>query len=403
VLSSSLQRDEILRTAARLLADLFEVDHCGIVLLASDSPDAFLVAEYPDTGQVGLNIPFREDPSLEPLFAGRTVIIEQVETAEMTDDSRQALRQVGAQSVLIAPLIARQVMIGSIGLDSVTRPRAFTADERETFATIAGQLALVIQNADLYEAALAAARLKSEFLANVSHELRTPLNAIIGYSEMLLSEVYGQLNNAQRDRLARVHTGGRQLYDLINKVLDLSRIEAGQMPLRRESVPLDEPVRDALSSVMPQAEARGLTLHVHLPPDTPHLYADPQHLRQVLINLLDNAVKFTHEGSISLSARLVHIRAGQANGWQPPVRAHDGDWLLLVVEDTGIGIAPEDQAYIFEPFRQVDGSSAREYPGTGLGLAITQQLVALNGGCIWVESAEGQGSRFGLLLPVESA
>lgn len=399
LITSTLQRDLVLTTAARQLTELFEVDHCGIVLLAKDSGEASLVAEYPDTGNLGMSVPYRDDPLLEPLFMGQAVEMSYIETARITPQTRDTMERIQVQSTLLGPLIARDVMIGTIGLDSITRPRKFTAEEHETFMTITGQLALAIQNADLYEDALVANRLKSEFLANVSHELRTPLNSIIGYSEMLLSEVYGAINDAQRERINRVHKSGTQLFALINQVLDLSRIEAGQMPVQPEPLHIAGPVADAVSSVTPQAEAKGLALTINLPPDIPQIYADPHHVRQIITNLLGNAIKFTHEGGVTLTARMLRI---PAEDWQPPphIRPQGGDWLLLAVADTGIGIAPEDQTYIFDPFRQVDGSSVREYSGTGLGLAITYQLVALHNGHLWVESQAGQGSTFCVLLPV---
>jgi signal transduction histidine kinase len=402
IVSSTLDRDEILNAAARQLTELFGVDHCGIVLMY-DKENAMLVAEYPPTGAIGRSIPVVGSVIFEALAKGDTLAIGDVENDPIDDTSRGNLRSVGARSVLLAPLIARHRLLGSIGLDSIARARVFTAEEHETYMTIAAQLALAIQNAELYQEAIEANRIKSEFLANVSHELRTPLNSIIGYTEMMLQEAYGAINDAQRDRLMRVHTGGQQLHDLINNVLDLSKIEAGQMTLSPDWMSISEPVQRAIANVTPQAQAKGLNLRVSVGDNIPQIYADSQRVRQILTNLLDNAVKFTHSGDVALHVWLLNLRNGQTEtGWTPPANLDvaDGEWLAISISDTGIGIAPNDQEYIFDAFRQVDGSSTREYQGSGLGLAITRQFVALHSGHIWVESVVGRGSTFALLLPI---
>jgi signal transduction histidine kinase len=401
IVSSTLDRDEILNAAARQLTELFGVDHCGIVLMY-DKENALLVAEYPPTENIGRSIPVAGSIIFETLAKGGTLAIEDVDNDPIDDTSRGNLKSVGARSVLLAPLIARHRLMGSIGLDSIARARVFTAEEHETHMTIAAQLALAIQNAELYQEAIEANRIKSEFLANVSHELRTPLNSIIGYTEMMLQEAYGAINDSQRDRLLRVHTGGQQLHDLINNVLDLSKIEAGQMTLSPDWMSIHEPVQRAIANVTPQSQAKGLTLTVDVDDNIPQIYVDGQRIRQILTNLLDNAVKFTHTGSVALHVWVMNLQDGQTEtGWMSPphLDVADGEWLAISVSDTGIGIASNDQEYIFDAFRQVDGSSTREYQGSGLGLAITRQFVALHNGHIWIESAVGRGSTFALLLP----
>jgi CheY-like chemotaxis protein len=247
-------------------------------------------------------------------------------------------------------------------------------------------------------------RLKSEFLANISHELRTPLNAIIGYSELLINNMYGDLNPKQFDRIERVNISGKHLLELINDVLDLSKIEAGQMRLDIESLDVEEMMQHALTDVLPQAEMNGLQITLEIAPELPHVRGDSHRLRQIMINLLGNAVKFTKQGGIRARVKPLSIYGGMAlDDLSMPAgtKVADGEWLMISVSDTGIGIAPENHRIIFDAFRQVDGSSVREYGGTGLGLAIAKRLIGMHNGHIWVESQLEVGSTFYILLPVE--
>jgi signal transduction histidine kinase/CheY-like chemotaxis protein len=301
-------------------------------------------------------------------------------------------------------LIARDRLIGSIGLDSLTRLRTFAEGERETAVSIASHVALAIDNAALYEQAVIANRLKSEFLANMSHELRTPLNAIIGFSEVLLSEIYGQLNEVQKDRILRVNSGGKHLLNLINDVLDLSKIEAGQMELDLIPVFITDLLHDLILDFTPRVQEKQLTLQMDAPETLPRIHVDAQRTRQILTNLLDNAIKFTHAGGITIkaySARSVEGKLAGRPASPPRFDLPNGTWMGIAVQDTGIGIRPEDHEIIFEAFRQADSSTTRSYEGTGLGLAITQQLVAMHHGHLWVESVPGVGSTFTVLLPCE--
>jgi signal transduction histidine kinase len=393
LLASTLNRDQILKIAVQQLAELFNADQTRIYLIDTQGY-AQVVAEHPPHSLPAMTIATEElgHELLEHFQQGEVLSVGDVESDDLPDIVRLALRSVGAQSSLIAPLVARDHLIGGIVLNSLKHLNHFKGEEQETCMTVAGQLALAITNADLYEEALAANRLKSEFLANISHELRTPLNAIIGYSELLLDGTYGTVNAEQYDRINRLHNNGHQLHYLINNVLDLSKIEAGQMSVAFEALDIAKPVELAIANVAPQADAKGLKLNVDLAHPLPHIAADAQRIRQILTNLLGNAVKFTHQGSVSLVIE----------GIQTQENLPDGDWLIIRVSDTGIGIAPEDQSYIFDAFRQVDGSSIREYSGTGLGLAITRELVKMHHGHIWVESTPGQGSTFTVLLPTVS-
>ncbi|HEV8198806.1 MAG TPA: ATP-binding protein [Candidatus Polarisedimenticolia bacterium] len=224
--------------------------------------------------------------------------------------------------------------------------------------------------------------LKSEFLANMSHELRTPLNAIIGFSELLLDPGFGTLNDDQRGYTSDIHASGRHLLGLINDILDLSKIEAGKMRLAREVFEIGPVADEALALLKIEAARKGLALQAQVDHPDDRLDADRSKVKQILSNLLSNAVKFTPAaGRVTLTVR----RAGEA--------------ALFVVEDTGIGIRPEDQERIFEAFTQVDGSLARQYQGTGLGLTLVRRFVELHGGTLRLESEPDRGSRFLVEIP----
>ena len=225
-------------------------------------------------------------------------------------------------------------------------------------------------------------RLKSEFLANMSHELRTPLNAIIGYSQLMLDGIDGPLNEQQISDLRRVTTAGSTLLGLINGLLDIAKIEAGRMEIERRAIRLEPAIAKVVDLVRPTAEAKGIELRVSVPPGLPAVSADGARLDQVLTNLVANAVKFTERGTVTVGARV------------------EGADVVVSVADTGIGIAPAAQGYIFDEFRQEDASTTRQFGGTGLGLAIAKKLVELQDGRIWLESAPGRGSTFFFSLPI---
>jgi PAS domain S-box-containing protein len=228
-----------------------------------------------------------------------------------------------------------------------------------------------------------ASRLKSEFLASMSHELRTPINAVLGYTSLMREEIYGELTSKQKNALDKINTASQHLLDLINDILDLSKIEAGKMPVYLEEVRLRQVLGELAESVDPLVREKSLAFHLEVDEDIPPMFTDRTKLKQILLNLLSNAVKFTASGSVSL----IGERTGES-------------LVRISVIDTGIGIKEEDLDKIFEDFRQVDQSPTREYGGTGLGLSITRKLIALLGGTIQVESGYGRGSRFSVNLPI---
>src|SRR5215475_2181871 len=229
-----------------------------------------------------------------------------------------------------------------------------------------------------------ASRAKSEFLANMSHELRTPLNAILGFTEIMLDELYGEVPPNLREPLVDIQTNGRHLLRLINDVLDLSKIEAGRLELGVEEYSVQEIVDVVHTSLKSLAIEKGLAFSASVPPDLPTARGDGRRITQCLMNLAGNALKFTRHGRVDIDVRF------------------DDGWLTYGVSDTGIGIPKEEVENIFAEFRQVDTTITREYGGTGLGLSITKRLVELHGGRIGVESELGKGSRFFFTLPLRT-
>jgi len=292
------------------------------------------------------------------------------------------------RSAAHVPLATRGVITGLLSV-YFKGEAEITESEARTLRTVARLVSVAKENADLVGELRdnnfqleRANRLKSEFLANVSHELRTPMNAIIGYSKLMLDGLDGELNSQQESDLQRVTTAADNLLGLINGLLDLSKIEAGRMEINVEELDVRPIIEDVMSLIQPQSDAKELQVQAIVPIELPTVLADRARFRQVLVNLVSNAVKFTDVGTVVISAS-----------------TGDG-WVTLSVSDTGIGISKDAQAYIFDEFRQADASTTRRYGGTGLGLAISKRLVALHGGRIWVESGANGGSVFSFTMPV---
>ncbi len=292
------------------------------------------------------------------------------------------------------PLRVGDRVIGVLDVQA-TRTYAFTPEDVQVLQLLADQLAVAVENARAYELARRALQdmrradeLKSQFLASMSHELRTPLNSIIGFSRIILKGIDGPITDLQRQDLEAIFNAGQHLLSLINDILDLSKIEAGKMELTFTEVDVAEMVQDVLTTTQALVKDKPVQLEADIEPDLPPLRVDAKRFRQILLNLLSNAAKFTKEG---------HIRV-RAYREVDPLTAYTE--VVLAVEDTGPGIAPEHVERLFQPFYQVDNSLTREVGGTGLGLAITRNLVELHGGRIWVESEIGRGSTFYVAFPV---
>ncbi len=294
------------------------------------------------------------------------------------------------------PLIAGERLIGVLDVQA-TEINAFTEDSVRMLQLLATQLAVAIENAQAYELerqALEEMRradeLKSQFLANMSHELRTPLNSIIGFSRVILKGIDGPITDLQQQDLTAIYNAGQHLLGLINDILDLSKIEAGKMELAFEEVDIGDLVNSVMSTAVGLVKDKPVELVKEIQPDLPIIHADPIRVRQVLLNLVSNAAKFTENGYIKVFARL---QKGP----------HGLEEVLIGVEDTGPGISKEDQEKLFKPFSQVDASLTRKTGGTGLGLSISRNLVEMHGGRIWVESEVGKGSTFYFTLPLIQA
>jgi signal transduction histidine kinase len=302
---------------------------------------------------------------------------------------RDTLIRFGYRALLSVPLLREDQIIGSLSFNRKA-PGEFPPEVVDVLKTFATQSALAIQNARLFREIAdksaqleAASRHKSEFLANMSHELRTPLNAIIGFSEVLSEGMFGEINEKQTEYLKDILESGRHLLSLINDILDLSKIEAGRMELEETGFDLPQAIDNAVTLVRERAHRRGISLHTGVDGRLGEIRADERKVKQVLLNLLSNALKFTPEGG------RVEVRAGVVD-----------NMTEISVIDTGVGIAPQDQEAVFEEFRQV-GTADKKVEGTGLGLALSRKFIELHGGRIWVTSEVGNGSTFTFTLPFQ--
>jgi GAF domain-containing protein len=392
-ISSTLDLDKVLQTIVSRAVQLTGLD-------------AGAIYEYDEERQVfnlrgGENVPEEivELNRSEPVrigegAIGRAAVTRQpVQVADLAAGRRQTrgrdvLLQIGARALLAVPLLSEGHILGAL---TVTRhsPGEFPADVIALLETFAAQSAIAIQNARLFreieqkgrELEIASQH-KSQFLASMSHELRTPLNAILGFNEMILGEVYGEVSEDMRPPLAQMQSSGRHLLRLINNVLDLAKIEANKMELSRSDYAVQDILAMVHSTLQALAAEKGLEFAVSAPDELPLAYGDGGRLSQCLINLAGNAIKFTRQGRVEIRAAL------------------EGDTLSFSVADTGIGIPADKIDGLFTEFKQTDAAIASEYGGTGLGLAITKKFIEMHGGRIWVESEPGKGSTFIFEVPL---
>jgi len=393
--SFSLNLNEVLNTIITQAVQLSGTDGGSIYEFDEDARE-FRIATVSGTSQETLDALRRTRIPLEDTFLGQAAVLgRSLELPDLRaaplDPHLSVLAQGGWRSLVAVPMLREGRIVGAMVVRRHA-PGNVPQEICDLLETFAGQSALALINAKLYRqlerqsAALeVASRHKSEFLASMSHELRTPLNAIIGFSEVLLERMFGELNERQDDYLRDIRSSGKHLLELLNDILDLSKIEAGQMVLNRSEFAVRESLEYCLSMVRERALKQRILLSLEVDPEVGLLDADRLRFRQVVLNLLSNAVKFTPDGG------RVDVRAS--------VRDQD---LVVLVADTGVGVPAEDRERIFDSFQQ--GTRHDEQTeGTGLGLTLSKRILELHGGRIWVESEAGQGSTFGIALPTESS
>jgi signal transduction histidine kinase len=431
LLSSPHALDNLMATILDLLFEIMSLDRAVIMLLNEET--AKLEPRY-----------IKHAPTSRDDRYSNTVIqyvmqknVSVLSSDATTDERFGASTSITSQSIrstMCVPLKVRDKMLGVLYVDNLSVPYQFAEQELEFLTGFANQAAVALENSMLYkhieeqskaresellklvaertknlsdalseadnarkeaerqreisELAMAAAKdanmSKSQFLANISHELRTPLNAIIGYSEILEEESDISTDDLATD-LKKIKAAAKHLLALINDILDLSKIEAGKMELNIETFNLQNLMEDVVSTIRPLIEKHSITLHVDCPENLGFMHADHTRIRQILLNLLSNACKFTDGGDIYISAEREKVE--------------DEEWIVFRVKDTGIGMNEEQQSKLFRPFTQVDSSTTRRYGGTGLGLAISRRFCQMMNGGISVQSEPGKGSTFTFRLP----
>ena len=380
--------DAIAESAARLCAAT------DAVIRVVEGDAARMVAHF---GTLQIRPHAEAIPIVKETFSGRAILerrtihIDNVRSPQIQADFSRALIQtpgVPFHSILVAPLLREDEAIGTIDIRS-DQVRRFSDKQVELLQTFAAQAVIAIQNVRLFNEIQEksrqleiANRHKSQFLANMSHELRTPLNCINGFSEMLLANMFGELNEKQAEFLRDINTSGEHLLALINDVLDLSKIEAGRMELFLTAFDPGITLDNSVMLVKERASRRGIAVNLAVDDQLDTWVGDERKIRQVVLNLLSNAIKFTPEGGH------IDVRATRENGE-----------MVVAVTDTGIGIRPEDQERIFEEFQQAGSDYTKKAEGTGLGLALSRKFVELHGGTITVRSTEGKGSTFTFRIP----
>ena len=393
-LSSTLDLETVLNTIVARANQLAGTDACSVYEYDAEAEEFHLRATHnldEEVVAVARRTPIRKGEGVQGRMA---VTREPVQIPDISREDayrgplRDVLLRTGTHALLAVPLLREDHLVGGLTVNRKT-PGEFSPEIVELLKTFATQSALAIQNARLFREIEAksreleiASQHKSQFLANMSHELRTPLNAILGYTELIADGIYGEVPEKMREVLERVQQSGRHLLGLINDILDLSKIEAGQLTLALGDYSMEAVVSTVATAVGALAAEKKLRLDVALEPELPMGRGDERRLTQVLLNLVGNAIKFTEAGSVGL-------RAGAGDGR-----------FVVAVTDTGPGIAESDREKIFEEFQQATSTTTRAKGGTGLGLAIARRIIEMHGGRLWVESTVDQGSTFSFTVPV---
>jgi signal transduction histidine kinase/response regulator RpfG family c-di-GMP phosphodiesterase len=394
VATSILDQETMLSQAVELIRERFGFYHVQIFLIDEAKQFALL---YKSTGEVGRKLLARghklaigsQSVIGQVTYQRQPIVVRDADAVEAGSIHHRNEFLPETRAELAIPLQVGDTLIGALDVQS-TSPNAFPAEEISVLETLAAQLAIAIQNARAFTEQQQTAerlkeidKLKTQFLANMSHELRTPLNSIIGFSRVILKGIDGPLTELQKTDLTSIHNSGQHLLGLINNILDLSKIEAGKMELNFEEVELEPIIKGIMSTAIALVKDRPIALHQDIPQNLPAVWADPTRIRQIILNLVSNACKFTDEGQVTISAFA------------------DQERVTISVSDTGIGIPEENLTSIFEEFTQVDSSTTRKVGGTGLGLPISHHFVEMHQGKIWVESKLGYGSTFNFFIPIK--
>jgi signal transduction histidine kinase/CheY-like chemotaxis protein len=395
--ASTLSLDTLLNSIVYLLCSRFGYYHASIFLVDEDREYAVIQESTGTAGRELKAIHYRLQLGSKSVIGQCTELGKPIVLNDVTRSDLFIANPLlpNTHSEMGIPLISNNQVIGALDIQA-TEHNAFVEENVRVLSILADQIAVAIKNARSYELTQLALtkmeeadRLKSQFLANMSHELRTPLNSIIGFSRVILKGIDGPINDIQTQDLNAIYNSGIHLLNLINDILDLSKIEAGKMELTFTDVNINEVIDNVLSTAVGLIKDKPIKLVQNIEKNLPVVKADVTRIRQILLNLISNASKFTEEGNITITAKL----------WTNP-KKHTQE-VFISVSDTGLGIAPESKDKLFQPFSQVDDSPTRKTGGSGLGLNISRYLVQMQGGEIdLLESVINEGSTFYFTLPI---
>lgn len=393
VATSILDQDDMLEQAVKLIKDRFGFYHAQIFLV--DEAYQYAVLNK-STGEAGRQLLAKKykvavgDQNVIGQVAQqrKSIVVRDLGSNEVEIPYQRNEFLPQSRAELAVPLQVGETLIGIMDVHSVAL-NDFTEADIATMETLGAQLSIAIQNAQAFREEQETAerlkeidKLKTQFLANMSHELRTPLNSIIGFSRVILKGIDGPLTELQKADLTSIHNSGQHLLGLINNILDLSKIGAGKMELNFEEIEIGPIVKGIMSTAIALVKDKPVKLVQDVPDELPSVWADPTRIRQVVLNLVSNACKFTDEGAVTLKTEAAKEK------------------IIISVSDTGIGIPEENLESIFEEFTQVDASTTRKVGGTGLGLPISRHFVEMHQGQIWVDSQPGRGSTFSFAIPI---